>query len=147
MVTAAKKTPASKALSQSVAPATATNKDQPLVDDIRLLGRILGEVIQDQEGKAAYALIENIRQLSVAFRRQADANADRALKKLLKGLTGDQTVTVARAFTYFSHLANLAEDRHHIRRRAHYEREGLAQSGSLSAALTALNSKAWPNGR
>ncbi|UFS56491.1 phosphoenolpyruvate carboxylase [Comamonadaceae bacterium M7527] len=138
MVTAAKKSPASRALSKSVATATAINKDQPLVDDIRLLGRILGEVIQDQEGKAAYALIENIRQLSVAFRRQADANADRALKKLLKGLTGDQTVTVARAFTYFSHLANLAEDRHHIRRRAHYEREGLAQNGSLSAALTSL---------
>lgn len=138
MATVAKKSPACKALSKSIAPATATNKDQPLVDDIRLLGRILGEVIQDQEGKAAYALIENIRQLSVAFRRQADASADRALKKLLKGLTGDQTVTVARAFTYFSHLANLAEDRHHIRRRAHYEREGLAQSGSLSAALTSL---------
>ena len=138
MATVAKKSPACKALSKSIAPATASNKDQPLVDDIRLLGRILGEVIQDQEGKAAYALIENIRQLSVAFRRQADASADRALKKLLKGLTGDQTVTVARAFTYFSHLANLAEDRHHIRRRAHYEREGLAQSGSLSAALTSL---------
>ncbi|MEZ7815138.1 MAG: phosphoenolpyruvate carboxylase, partial [Burkholderiaceae bacterium] len=114
------------------------NKDQPLVDDIRLLGRILGEVIQDQEGKTAYALIETIRQLSVAFRRQADASADTALKKLLKGLSGDQTVTVARAFTYFSHLANLAEDRHHIRRRAHYEREGLSQSGSLSSAFATL---------
>jgi phosphoenolpyruvate carboxylase len=54
----------------------------------------------------------------VAFRRHADHEADRALKKLLKGLSGDQTVSVIRAFTYFSHLANLAEDRHHIRRRA-----------------------------
>ncbi|MFZ9988960.1 MAG: phosphoenolpyruvate carboxylase, partial [Burkholderiaceae bacterium] len=51
-----------------------TQKDAPLVDDIRFLGRILGEVIRDQEGKAAFALIENIRQLSVAFRHKADAN-------------------------------------------------------------------------
>ncbi len=134
MVIIAKKTNSSPATVKTNSP----NKDQPLVDDIRLLGRILGEVIQDQEGKTAYALIETIRQLSVAFRRQADASADTALKKLLKGLSGDQTVTVARAFTYFSHLANLAEDRHHIRRRAHYEREGLSQSGSLSAAFATL---------
>ncbi|MDP4609099.1 MAG: phosphoenolpyruvate carboxylase, partial [Burkholderiaceae bacterium] len=139
MVTSPKKTPPARPASKAAAlHKEQLSKDQPLVDDIRLLGRILGEVIQDQEGKAAYALIENIRQLSVAFRRQADTHADKALKKLLKGLTGDQTVTVARAFTYFSHLANLAEDRHHIRRRAHYEREGLTQNGSLAAALNSL---------
>ena len=118
-----------------------TQKDAPLVDDIRFLGRILGEVIRDQEGKAAFALIENIRQLSVAFRHKADANADKALKKLLKSLSGDQTVTVCRAFTYFSHLANLAEDRHHIRRRAVHEREGQQQPGSLAQALQKLDSE------
>ena len=95
-----------------------SDKDQPLIDDIRLLGRILGDVIRDQEGVAAYELVEQVRKLSVAFRRDADQEADRALKKLLKGLSGQQTVSVIRAFTYFSHLANLAEDRHHIRRRA-----------------------------
>eukprot|EP01136_Pigoraptor_vietnamica_P034534 Opistho-1_new@98613 len=60
------------------------DKDQPLIDDIRLLGRILGDVIREQEGQAAYDLIEQIRQLSVAFRRHADESADKALKKLLK---------------------------------------------------------------
>eukprot|EP01041_Mallomonas_annulata_P022863 gene22863-43252_t len=98
--------------------------ERPLVEDIRLLGRILGDVIREQEGVAAYELIEQIRKLSVAFRRDADHAADKALKKLLKGLSGDQTVSVIRAFTYFSHLANLAEDRHHIRRRAIHERAG-----------------------
>ena len=123
------------------------DKDAPLVDDIRFLGRLLGEVIRDQEGKAIYALIENIRQLSVAFRRQADAGADKALKRLLKGLSGDQTVTVARAFTYFSHLANLAEDRHHIRRRVVHEREGQQQTGSLAKALSIQNTFALDLGR
>ena len=53
--------------------AAAANK--PLVEDIRLLGRILGDVIREQEGAAAYELIERIRQLSVAFRLKVDAGA------------------------------------------------------------------------
>ena len=115
-----------------------SDKDQPLIDDIRLLGRVLGDVIREQEGQAAYDLIEQIRQLSVAYRRQADQDADKALKKLLKGLSGQQTVSVIRAFTYFSHLANLAEDRHHIRRRAVHERAGDTQEGSIEVALSRL---------
>ena len=114
------------------------NKDQPLVNDIRLLGRILGDVIREQEGLPAFELIEQIRQLSVAFRRHDDASADKALKKLLKGLSGQQTVSVIRAFTYFSHLANLAEDRHHIRRRAVHDRAGDVQEGSLAMTLQRL---------
>ena len=115
-----------------------TAKDQPLVTDIRLLGRILGDVIREQEGLAMFELIEQIRQLSVAFRRHDDASADKALKKLLKGLSGQQTVSVIRAFTYFSHLANLAEDRHHIRRRAIHDRAGDVQEGSLAMTLQRL---------
>ncbi len=116
----------------------AKDKERPLVDDIRLLGRILGDVIREQEGVAAFELIEQIRQLSVAFRRDADQEADKALKKLLKGLSGDQTVRVVRAFTYFSHLVNLAEDRHYIRRRAIHERAGDTQEGSIEVALSRL---------
>ena len=120
-------------------PSSRADKDQPLIDDIRLLGRILGDVIREQEGQAAFDLIEQIRQLSVAFRRHADQSADKALKKLLKGLSGEQTVSVIRAFTYFSHLANLAEDRHHIRRRAVHERAGELQEGSLARTLQRLH--------
>lgn len=114
------------------------DNERPLVEDIRLLGRILGDVIREQEGVAAYELIEQVRKLSVTFRRDADPEADKALKKLLKGLSGDQTVSVIRAFTYFSHLANLAEDRHHIRRRAVHERAGDTQEGSIEVALARL---------
>ncbi|MEY2952751.1 MAG: hypothetical protein RLZZ401_838 [Pseudomonadota bacterium] len=113
-------------------------KDQPLIDDIRLLGRLLGDVIREQEGVGAFELIEQIRKLSVAFRRDADHEADKALKKLLKGLSGDQTVSVIRAFTYFSHLANLAEDRHHVRRRTVHDRAGDTQEGSIEVALSRL---------
>jgi len=116
----------------------AKDNERPLVEDIRLLGRILGDVIREQEGIDAYELIEKIRTLSVAFRRDADQEADKALKKLLKSLSGDQTVSVIRAFTYFSHLANLAEDRHHIRRRAIHERAGDTQEGSIEVAMSRL---------
>ncbi|MFT4192446.1 MAG: phosphoenolpyruvate carboxylase [Comamonas sp.] len=116
----------------------AVGKDEPLIDDIRFLGRILGDVIREQEGRAAYELIETIRQLSVAYRRHDDRQAERRLEKLLAGLTHDQATSVIRAFTYFSHLANLAEDRHHIRRRAFHERAGHVQPGSIAAALQRL---------
>jgi phosphoenolpyruvate carboxylase len=116
----------------------AKENERPLVEDMRLLGRILGDVIRDQEGVEAYELVERIRKLSVAFRRDADHEADKALKSLLKSLSGEQTVSVIRAFTYFSHLANLAEDRHHIRRRAVHERAGDTQEGSIEVALARL---------
>ncbi|MBI5721221.1 MAG: phosphoenolpyruvate carboxylase [Burkholderiales bacterium] len=120
------------------AQADAAAKNRPLVEDIRLLGRILGDVIREQEGVAAFELIERIRQLSVAFRLKADASAGRVLDRLLKNLSADQTVTVIRAFSYFSHLANIAEDRHHLRRRAVHEREGHQQEGSLALAFERL---------
>jgi len=110
--------------------------EQPLMDDIRLLGRILGEVIRAQEGKAAYELVEQVRRLSVAYRRDADEQANLALKRLLKGLKSAQAVSVIRAFTFFSHLANLAEDRHHIRRREVHERQGKQAEGSIAVAVS-----------
>ena len=116
----------------------ARENEKPLIEDIRLLGRILGDVIREQEGVEAFDLIERVRKLSVAFRRDADHDADRALKTLLKSLSGEQTVSVVRAFTYFSHLANLAEDRHHIRRRVIHERAGDQQEGSIEVALARL---------
>lgn len=116
----------------------AKDNERPLLEDIRLLGRILGDVIREQEGAPVFELVERIRKLSVAFRRDADHEADRALKSLLKGLSGDEAVRVIRAFTYFSHLANLAEDRHHIRRREVHERAGDTQEGSIEVALARL---------
>lgn len=114
------------------------DKNLPLVADIRLLGRILGDVIREQEGKAAFELIERVRQLSVAYRLKRDTQAGRSLDRLLKNLSGDQTVSVIRAFSYFSHLANIAEDRHHVRRREHHERQGHLQEGSLAMSLSRL---------
>ena len=115
------------------------DKHQPLVADIRLLGRMLGEVIREQEGREAYELVERIRQLSVAYRHQHDKVAGKRFDKMLKSLSGEQAVSVIRAFSYFSHLANIAEDRHHIRRREVHERAGHLQPGSLAYCLEHLH--------
>ncbi len=116
----------------------AASKNQPLIENIRLLGRILGDVIREQEGDAAFALIEKVRRLSVQYRLKHRAAAGRALSRLLKGLSDDQTVNVIRAFSYFSHLANIAEDRQYVRRRVHHERQGHTQPGSLDHTFTRL---------
>jgi len=113
-------------------------EEQPLIDDIRLLGRLLGDVIREQEGRLAYELIEKIRQLSVSFHRHDDAVADRKLKRVLRNLSDEQAVSVIRAFTYFSHLANLAEDRHYVRRRLIHDRAGRSQAGNLGHAFARL---------
>jgi phosphoenolpyruvate carboxylase len=113
--------------------------DSALVEDIRLLGRLLGDVIREQEGSAIFNLIEQIRVLSVHFHRHGDEDANKSLKKLLKNLSADDSVKVIRAFTYFSHLANLAEDRHQLRRQAAQERTGSHQDGSIDLALERIH--------
>ena len=117
-----------------------TNKDAPLKEDIRLLGRLLGDVLRDQQGEAVFQVVENIRQTAVRFRREADVQAGAELNKLLKKLTKEQTISVVRAFSYFSHLANIAEDQHHNRRRrAHLLAGSEAQEGSVAYALEKLH--------
>ena len=113
------------------------SKDQPLIDDIRLLGAMLGDIIREQEGPSAFDLVEAIRRLSVAYHQgDAKSSAGQSLELLLRGVTPAQAVSVCRAFTYFSHLTNIAEDRHHVRRRARHDRDNpephVAQSGSLA---------------
>ena len=97
-------------------PGDASDKDLPLREDIRLLGRLLGDCVREQEGEDTFDIIENIRQTSIRFYRDDDAAAKRELENYLDALDSDQAVQVVRAFSYFSHLANIAEDQHHIRR-------------------------------
>jgi len=115
------------------------DKDAPLKEDIRLLGRLLGDVLRDQEGDEVFDIVETIRQTAVRFRRDDDPQASAELTALLHGLSRDQTISVVRAFSYFSHLANIAEDQHHNRRRRAHQLKGSgAQPGSVACALNRL---------
>lgn len=131
---------AKHAIPPSSAHKPAADKDAPLKEDIRLLGRLLGNVLREQEGEAVFQVVETIRQTAVRFRRESDAQSGADLNKLLKKLTRDQTISVVRAFSYFSHLANIAEDQHHNRRRrAHLLAGSAPQQGSIAYALSKLD--------
>lgn len=93
----------------------ALEADARLRDDIRLLGRILGDTVRDQEGADVFDLVERIRQTSIRFHRDEDRLARRELEQILDSMSTSETVRIVRAFSYFSHLANIAEDQNNIR--------------------------------
>src|SRR5919107_3610139 len=117
-------------------PDVTPEKDFPLRDDIRLLGRILGDTIREQEGEEVFDLVESVRQTSIRFHRDEDVIARQDLESLLNGITPRQTTRIIRAFSYFSHLSNIAEDQHHIRRtRAHDLAGSAPRAGTIAHAL------------
>ncbi|MBL8519773.1 MAG: phosphoenolpyruvate carboxylase [Betaproteobacteria bacterium] len=125
--------------------ASVSNKDSLLTQEIQLLGRTLGHAIRAVHGEDTFAVVEKTRQLAVAFRRAEGADeaagqaAKRALESLLDGLPIEQTLPMVRAFSYFSLLANIAEDRHQNRRRRAHRLAGSApQVGSLQHAFATL---------
>jgi phosphoenolpyruvate carboxylase len=124
------------------------DKDLPLRYDTRLLGRILGETVRAQEGEALFELVERIRQTSVRFHRDADDAARHELQTTLGGLATDHAITIIRAFGYFSHLANIAEDQHHIRRtRAHAIAGDAPREGTMAYALARAREAGVEHGR
>ena len=77
------------------------DKDLPLREDIRLLGRILGDTIREQSGEAIFDIVEQIRQNSVRFRRDEDVAARRDLAATLDSLPPKQAPQIIRAFGFF----------------------------------------------
>jgi phosphoenolpyruvate carboxylase len=128
--------------------------DPPLSasDDIRLLGRLLGEVIAEQSGPETLALVEEIRVAATGERRGTEAPG--RLVPLLEGCADEEVLHVARAFSYFSFLANLAEDVADNRRaRVAAGRDtgggpgtldhAVAQLASLEPAVAARSAELW----
>src|ERR1700754_810724 len=93
----------------------AIEADARLREEIRLLGRILGDTVRDQEGVDVFDLVERIRQTSIRFHRDEDRLARRELELILDSMSISGSRRIVRAFSYFSHLANIAEDHNNIR--------------------------------
>ena len=112
------------------------DKDGPLREDIRFLGHVLGDTIRAQEGDAIFATVEQIRKTSIRFHRERDPSEAKALEGILAALSPRQAALVVRSFSYFSHLANIAEDAHHARRtRAHAIAGSKPRTGTIKRAL------------
>jgi phosphoenolpyruvate carboxylase len=119
--------------------------DLPLREDIRYLGRILGDTIREQAGPKVFELVERIRQSAIRYRRDQDGRSLRTLERTIGALGQDDATNVVRAFSYFHHLANVAEDVHHDRvRRAHEARHAPPAPGSLGFARARLRAENVP---
>jgi phosphoenolpyruvate carboxylase len=104
---------------------------------IRLLGRLLGEVIREQHGLRAYERVEDLRQLSVGEYRDGSGDGGALLGERLGKLSLDEMTVFVRAFSIFSQLANICDDQL-ARREAHVENHSplhrLEETPDLDAA-------------
>ncbi len=111
---------------------------EPMREDIRLLGAILGDTVREQNGDAVFDLVERARVESFRVRRSEIDRAD--LAALFSGIDIHQAIPVIRAFTHFALLANVAEDIHRERRRAVHVAAGEPpQNSSLAATYRKLD--------
>ncbi len=109
---------------------------KPLRDDVRLLGDLFGDTLRTFEGEALFQLVEEVRGLA----KRAHADDDHAFRELadrLSELPMTSAVPIARAFSQFLTLANIAEQHHRVRRRREYARDpaNRPQSGSCAEAF------------
>ena len=125
------------------------SKDQPLSDDIHMLGDLLGETLQRLAGGRLFDLEEKTRALCKELRSESttpSTSADQQLqaadqlKNLLRGLSLDEAIGVIRAFSVFFQLVNIAEQHHRIRRKRDYELRtpDQPQRGSIAEGLRRL---------
>ena len=112
---------------------------EPLRDDVRQLGELLGDTLRTLHGENLFGSVERIRSLAKSARSGAGEDFD-ILAAELSRMPVDHAVLVGRAFSHFLHLANIAEQHHRIRRRRAYERDPVAspQRGSCDEAFTRL---------
>jgi phosphoenolpyruvate carboxylase len=105
----------------------------PLTAEVRLLGALLGQVISEQAGPELFALVERIRRLAIALRRDDDPLDRAKLDDELRDLDLGASEAVIRAFGLYFALVNLAEA--HGRVRALRRRERAARDGVLDDSV------------
>ncbi len=111
---------------------------EPMREDIRLLGSILGDTVREQDGEEVFDLVERARVESFRVRRSEIDRAEHA--RMFDGIDIHEAIPVIRAFSHFALLANVAEDIHRERRRAiHVEAGEPPQDSSLAASYLKLD--------
>src|SRR6266513_241394 len=120
-------------------PTDVRDPHERLRDDVRLLGGLLGETLRLREGSALFHIVERVRALSKSGRAGSDRDLD-ALAEHLRALPVESTMPIARAFSHFLTLANIAEQHHRVRRRREYLRDPGAppQRGSCDETFARL---------
>src|SRR5690606_21410461 len=97
---------------------------EQLRNDVRTLGTLLGEMLKEQEGVTIFERVEQVRALAKRA-RSGDVRAAETLAGTLSALPVSEALPVARAFSLFLTLVNIAEA-HHGLRLPHDERDAAA---------------------
>lgn len=121
--------------------------DATLRDDVRTLTTWLGRVIREQQGETFFTKLERLRQLAKATRARPGASSRAALRAFVDRLTPREAQNMARAFTLYFQLVNLAEEHHRIERLRDREREAGAPPLSVEKALSDLRRAGVPRAR
>jgi len=124
---------------------------EPMRRDVRLLGDILGEVVRDSAGPGLLADVERLRHAVIDARRgwreddpdRGDPAGD-AIAGLVASWTLERAEQVARAFTVYFHLANLAEEHQRIRILRERDTGQEPVRESLAAAVAEVSREAGP---
>jgi phosphoenolpyruvate carboxylase len=112
---------------------------EPMREDIRLLGAILGDTVREQNGDEVFDLVERARIASFRVRRSEIERTEVA--QMFDGIDIHRAIPVIRAFSHFALLANVAEDIHRERRRAiHVDAGDPPQDSTLAATYHKLDS-------
>lgn len=114
------------------------DKDEPLRRDINLLGRLLGQVLIEQEGEDLFGKEEEIRLLCKRLRFDYDPDLDQRLRQTISQVGAEELEKIVRAFSVYFQLVNIAERYHRVRRRRQYESSAdhPPQRASLGNALS-----------
>jgi phosphoenolpyruvate carboxylase len=110
--------------------------DRTVNQDVRELGALLGEVLAAQRSEADFETVEALRTTAIDYRDGEMASRE-ALHELLDGLAPDEERAVARAFTTYFELINLAEERERVRA-VHGDPQAAPLPDSLHAAADEL---------
>ena len=122
----------------------ALDPHQPLRDDVRLLGEVLGRVLRHHEGDEIFEQVEQVREAAKQARTR-DSELEQ-IDRLLRDMPISSALTVARAFAHFLTLANIAEQHHRVHRRRDHARDpdGQPQRGSAAETLARLRESGVP---
>ncbi len=120
--------------------ADADLKSAPLRRDVRALGTLLGQVLREQAAPGVYETVEALRQSAITRRETAAPPALDSNSPHLIEPDPVRAYQLARAFSFYFELINLAETNHRKRRRLAHELEESQkiQRGSLRGTLRAL---------
>ena len=118
---------------------------EPLQRDVALLRDALDQVLEESAGRSVRSAVESLRRATIGLREEPSEARRRAVVDLVDELDGDRAEAVARAFTIYFQLVNLAEERHRVRTLEERGRRPEPVHDSLEEAVARLRHAEGPD--